>query len=384
MNAERAYLDYNASAPLLPVARAAMLAALDAGGNASSVHGAGRGARAMVETARRQVAGLVGGQAAHVVFTSGATEAANTLLTPDWTMGRAPLRFASLHVCAADHPATLSGGRFPVERRLVYGVNADGIADLGELDRQLSSAGGMALVAVHAANNETGVLQPLPEIAALVRRHGGALVVDAVQAAGRVHLDITGDCGDFFILSAHKLGGPQGAGAIVGVADLMMPVPLLAGGGQERGHRAGTVNVAAIAGFGAACAAAAQALADMPRLAQLRDAVEKAVLSALPDAIIHGRRAPRLANTTFFTLPGIKAETAQIACDLAGVAVSAGSACSSGRVGPSHVLRAMGFSGEEGALRVSVGLATEARDVERFAAVLGDLVRRHGAAKVAA
>ena len=375
----RAYLDHNASAPLLPEARSAMLAALDAGGNASSVHGTGRAARRLVEAARRDVAALVGAAPAHVVFTSGATEAASTLLTPDWRMGRAPLRMSHLYVCAADHPCLLSGGRFAAADMSVFGVDADGIADLAGLEAMLAAhdrAGGLPLVAVHAANNETGVVQPVGEIARIVKAAGGVLVVDAVQAAGRISIDIADGWGDFLILSSHKIGGPQGAGAIVGVADLMMPAPLVRGGGQEKGHRAGTENVAAIAGFGAAARLARQLLPEMAAVAKMRDLLEQGVRELAPDAVFHGQRAPRLANTSFFTLPGIKAETAQIAFDLAGVALSAGSACSSGRVGPSHVLKAMGHDREEGALRVSIGHSTAAGEIEMFRSALASMAGR--------
>lgn len=380
MTARRAYLDFNASAPLIKEARAAMLAALDAGGNASSVHGEGRAARRLVESARRDVAALVGANPAHVVFTSGATEAATTLLTPDWRMGRAPLWMSRLFVCAADHPCLLSGGRFAPSDVSVFGVDQNGIADLVDLEAMLAGhdrTSGLPLVAIHAANNETGVIQPIAEIARIVKAAGGVLVVDAVQAAGRIALDVSVGCGDFLILSSHKIGGPQGAGAFVGVSDLMMPVPLVRGGGQEKGHRAGTENVAAIAGFGAAARIARERLGGMDAVATFRDTLEASIRELVPDATIFGAGAPRLANTTFFTIPGTKAETAQIAFDLAGVALSAGSACSSGRVGPSHVLKAMGFGDNESALRVSIGHSTTRDDIELFRSALADIVARH-------
>ncbi len=379
MTAPRAYLDHNASAPLLPEARAAMLAALDAGGNASSVHGEGRAARRLVEAARRQVAALVGAAPAHVVFTSGATEAASTLLTPDWRMGRSPLRMSRLYVCAADHPCLLSGGRFAPADISVLGVDGDGIADLAALEAMLAAhdrEAGLPLVAIHAANNETGVIQPVAEIARVVKAAGGVLVVDAVQAAGRTPIDISSGWGDFLILSSHKIGGPQGAGAIVGVSDLMMPAPLVRGGGQEKGHRAGTENVAAVVGFGAAADVALARLPEMAAVAALRDMAEAALRELAPGATIYGEGAPRLANTSFFAIPGMKAETVQIAFDLAGVALSAGSACSSGRVGPSHVLKAMGHDGGDGALRVSLGHSTTAEEIAMFRSALAKLVGR--------
>lgn len=382
MKAERAYLDYNASAPLLPAAREAMLAALDIDANPSSVHAEGRAARQVMEAARQAVAALVGARPEHVVFTSGATEAAAMLLTPEWRLGKAPLRMARLIVAASDHPCLRNGGRFPAESVTVLGVDANGLLDLAALEAELSAhdpVRGPVLVAVHAANNETGVIQPIRAIAGIVKARGAVLAVDAVQAAGRVPIDISDGYGDFLILSSHKIGGPKGIGALVGVSDLMMPVPLVAGGGQERGFRAGTENVPGIAGFGAAARAALAGLGETGRLRALRDAIEKAVLDAAPRATIFGCGAERLCNTVFFAVPGMKAETAQIAFDLAGVSVSAGSACSSGKVGGSQVLKAMGVGGEEGALRVSIGPGTTEADIAAFEAALAAHLARRGA-----
>ncbi|MGE0283356.1 MAG: cysteine desulfurase family protein [Rhizobiaceae bacterium] len=379
MAASRAYLDWNASAPLCDAARAAMLAALDVAANPSSVHSEGRRARQMIEEARRQVAGLVGGKAEHVVFTSGATEAAATLLTPGWRMGRSPLRMGRLYVCEADHPCLLNGGRFAPEQISRIGVDENGLLDIDALSAALAAHDrdeGLPLVAVHAVNNETGVIQPLAAIAAIVRQAGGVLVLDAVQAAGRIALDMSASLADYIILSSHKIGGPKGVGAIVAAADLMMPTPLITGGGQEKGHRAGTENLAAITGFGAAAGEAAKRLDSVARIRTLRDRVEAIVQANAPDAVIYGAAAPRVANTSFFALPGIKAETAQIAFDLAGVALSAGSACSSGKVGPSHVLKAMGFGDGAGALRVSVGPTTTEADIGLFKAALVGLLAR--------
>lgn len=375
---ERAhYLDYNASAPLLADARDAMLGALEVDANPSSVHRAGRAARGMVNKARRQLAALVNTRPDHVVFTSGATEAAATLLTPHYTFGRSPLTFSKLYVCAADHPCVLAGGRFARNDVIALPVLASGLVDLEALDEALSGhdkGAGLPLVAIHWANNETGVIQPVTEIAAIVKAKGGVLVVDAVQALGRVPVDLSANCGDYLILSSHKIGGPRGAGALVAQSDLMMPLPLISGGGQERGHRGGTEAVANIAGFGAAAETA-----DPPRFAEcvaMRDAFEAGILEIAPDAVIHGRDVPRLSNTLFFSVPGVKAETAQIAFDLAGLAVSAGSACSSGKVGKSHVLTAMGVEAEEGAIRVSFAPDTSAAAVGRFHDELGKIVAR--------
>jgi cysteine desulfurase len=379
MAAPRAYLDYNASAPLLPEARAAMLAELDVTANPSSVHSEGRAARRIIEEARRDVAALVNAKPEHVVFTSGATEAAATLLSPDWRMGRGAVRMSRLYVCEADHPCLLAGGSFAPDRVTRIGVDAQGVMDLAALKAALESHDrneGLPLVAVHAANNETGVVQPFGRIAALVKAAGGVLVLDAVQAAGRIPLDIAAGCADFLILSSHKIGGPKGVGAIVGASDLMMPKPLIAGGGQEKGHRAGTENLPGIAGFGAAVRHAAENPGRIGAVRAMRDGIEDLILTVAPDAQIFGRTTERLANTVFFAIPGIKAETAQISFDLAGVALSAGSACSSGRVGPSHVLKAMGYADTEGALRVSIGQATTEAEIGRFGAALSDLLAR--------
>lgn len=387
MGKQRAYLDHNASAPLEAAAREAVIDALSVTGNASSVHGGGRKLKAMVNEARRAVAAMVGADPQHVVFTSGATEAANMLLTPDWRIGRSPLRFSRLYVCAADHPCTLSGGRFSPDRVHRFGVDASGLVDLRALADALGKhdrTQGLPLVAVHAANNETGVIQPMAEISSIVKDAGGFLIVDAVQAASRIPIAIQAGWGDFLILSSHKIGGPQGAGAIVGVSDLAMPVPLLTGGGQEKGHRAGTENVAAIAGFGAAAKLVAEKLAAAPAIADLRDRFERAVAGAFPDAEIHGLYAPRLCNTLFFSLPTMKAETAQIAFDLAGIAVSAGSACSSGKVGPSHVLVAMGRGDQATGLRVSIGRETGEAELSAFSEALLRMAAQRSSGRAAA
>lgn len=386
MAASRAYLDWNASAPLNEAARSVMLSALDIAANPSSVHSEGRRARQVVETARRDVAALVGARPEHVFFTSGATEAANTLLTPDWRMGRSPLRMAHLYICEADHPCFLSGGRFAADQVTRIGVDRNGLLDLDTLSAALAGHdrdAGLPLVAVHAVNNETGVIQPLAGVAAIVRQAGGVLVLDAVQAAGRIPLDMAAGLADYLILSAHKIGGPKGVGAIVAAADLMMPAPLITGGGQEKGHRAGTENLAAITGFGAAAVEAAKTLVAIDAVAALRDQIEAIVLARCPEAVIYGAATPRVANTSFFAIPGVKAETAQIAFDLAGVALSAGSACSSGRVGPSHVLKSMGFGDGAGALRVSIGSTTGQTDIALFEAALAGLLARTSKTKAA-
>lgn len=366
----RAYLDHNASAPLRASAREAMLAAFDAG-NPSSVHAEGRAARRVVEDARRAVASLVGGRAEDVVFTASATEAASTLLRPDWREGRARLGFSHLYVCEADHPCLRAGGHFTADQVTRIGVDGDGLLDFDALAECLTRhdrAQGLPLVACHLANNETGVIQDWARLVDLVQERGGRLVLDAVQAAGRIDLKNVG--AHHLILSAHKLGGPKGAGAILSVCDGIAPAPLHVGGGQERGLRAGTENVVAIAGFGAAAREALGEVERMAAVAALRDRFAQTVRACAPGAVFHGEGASRLANTLFFSLPGLKAETAQIGFDLAGVALSAGSACSSGKVGPSHVLRAMGVDDEGGALRVSIGAQTGEAELALFEVAL--------------
>lgn len=379
MAAERAYLDHNASAPLCAAAKAAVVEALDVSANPSSVHSEGRAARRIVEDARRDVAALVGARPEHVVFTSGATEAASTLLAPDWQMGRGAVRLSRLFVSAADHRCVLSGGRFAAEQVEIIGVDGEGVVDLAALGAALGRhdrAAGLPLVAIHAANNETGVIQPFRRIAEMTKAAGGVSVIDAVQAAGRIRLDIAETCADYLILSSHKIGGPKGAGAIIAASDLMMPKALVIGGGQEKGHRAGTENLPAIAGFGAAAREALVGLARMDEVRALRDEIEALLAKADPGIEIFGRGAERLPNTSFFAVPGLKAETAQIAFDLAGVALSAGSACSSGKVGPSHVLKAMGRGDDVGALRVSIGLSTTVGDIALFETALAAILAR--------
>ena len=381
---ERTYLDWNATAPLLPAAREAVLAALDSVGNPSSVHGEGRALRMMVEAARRDVAALVDTAPAHVIFTSGATEAANLVLTPDYRMGRTPLTLGHLYVSEIEHPAIREGGRFARDRVTTIPVSRAGLVDLDALEALLEGhdkAQGLPMVAVMLVNNETGIVQPVKAVARLVRRHGGLLVVDAVQAVGRIPVDIEALDADFLIISSHKLGGPKGAGALLSRGEVLMPAPLVRGGGQEKGHRSGTENPAALAGFAVAARAASSDLAERnARIADLRDALEAGMRTATNDVIIHGADIERVANTCFFSLPGLKSETGQIAFDLEGIALSAGSACSSGKVGQSHVLTAMGFDAALGGLRVSLGAGSTEADVERFLAAFSRVVSRRRAA----
>jgi cysteine desulfurase len=343
------YLDANATEPLRPEARVAMAAALDVTGNPSSVHGAGRAARRIIEDAREALAARYAGRPADLVFTSGGTEA-DALAIHALGTGRRVIIGATEHDAvraAAPHAAIL-----PVDRT--------GVADLDALARMLA-AGPPALVCLMLANNETGTLQPVAEAAALCRRHGARLHVDAVQAAGRIAVDLMTLTADSLAVSSHKLGGPAGAGALLLAPEVSSIAPLIAGGGQERGRRGGTPPVGVIAGF----AAAALASGDAAALAPLRDLVEEAAVAC--GAVVCGAGTARLPNTSCVALPGVRADAQVIALDLAGVAVSAGAACSSGKVAASHVLAAMGLGSLAGqAIRVSLPWNATAADVAAF------------------
>jgi len=361
---DRVYLDWNATTPLRPEARQAMAAAWEVAGNPSSVHAEGRQARRLVEDARAAVAAAIGGRPQDVVFTSGGTEANALALTPGLRRGAGdPVR--RLLVSAIEHPSVLSGGRFSPEAIGTVRVTGSGLVDTCHL-RTLLAAGEPALVSVMLANNETGALQPVGEVADIVHEAGGLLHVDAIQALGKIPFDIKSLRADLITFSAHKVGGPKGVGALVLAEETQGLEPLLRGGGQELGRRAGTENVAGIAAFGAATTAAMAALAgDISRLHALRERLENG-LQQTPGMIVFSAEVPRLPNTTLFTVPGLKAETAVIGFDLGGIAVSSGSACSSGKVQPSHVLAAMGFGKElaQGAVRLSMGWSTSEADID--------------------
>jgi cysteine desulfurase len=367
----RIYLDYNATAPIRPEVVDEVVRALQLSGNASSVHAEGRAARAEIERARERVADLVGAKAKNVIFTSGGTEASNTVLSPSFhRLGEAGA--TRLLVGATEHPCGLNGHRFAPESAESLAVDAAGIVKLEWLKGYLERAGSeRVLVSVQLANNETGVLQPIAEIARLVRRHGGLTHTDAVQAVGKVPVDMAALEIDALTLSAHKIGGPKGVGALVVASDqLEVADRLMRGGGQEKGHRAGTENVPAIVGFGkAAELAKAELDHEAARLGALRDEAQAHLRRVAPDAVIIAGEVRRLPNTFAFAIPGLKAETALIAFDLEGIALSSGSACSSGKVRRSHVLDAMGVDPAlaEGVLRVSLGWKTVKEDVIRFA-----------------
>lgn len=354
----RVYLDHNATTPLRPEAMAAIEAALRLVGNASSVHAEGRLVRRTIEDARERVAALVGASPAQVVFTSGGTEA-NTLALLG--CGRRRVLFSAIEH-ASVRRAVGEEARIPVD--------GDGIVRLDVLEALLA-ADEPAVVSVMFANNETGVIQPIAEVAAICRRHRALLHSDAVQAAGKVAIDMDELGIHLLSLSAHKLGGPAGCGALIVHSSVALGA-LQRGGGQERGRRAGTENVLGIAGFGAA-AEKVGALADSGRLALLRDRLERRLLDLCPEAQVFGATAPRLPNTSCIAMPRVAAETQVIAFDLAGIAVSAGAACSSGKVARSDVLSAMGVGDDlaSSAIRISLGWTNGEADVERFLEVWG-------------
>ncbi|XSG82758.1 MAG: cysteine desulfurase family protein [Methyloligella sp. ZOD6] len=368
----RSYLDYNATAPLRPAVREAMIESLDLCGNPSSVHCEGRDARAAVEKARAQVAALVGVEPNQVVFTSGGSEA-NASAMGLRRRGETPAAF----VTAVEHPSVMTCGG---DRAEMLPVTEHGVLDLQALAKSVDEAHlqseAVPLFSVMAANNETGVLQPVAEAAEIVHGSGGLLHTDAVQAAGKIKLDFASTAADLMSLSAHKLGGPKGIGALI-LRDGLKIEPLITGGAQETRRRAGTENVAAIVGFGVAAELAAETLmAETVR--DLKDRLEGEALAAVPQTVIFGAGVERLPNTICLAVPGTKAETLVIGLDLAGFAVSSGSACSSGKVERSHVLEAMGVKPKlaDGAIRVSLGWDTEETDIERFLSAWTALVKR--------
>ncbi len=378
------YLDHNASSPLRAEAGEAMACA--PAGNASSVHGAGRAARATIEQARESVAALVGARTADVIFTSGGTEAnAFALWGAVHGAADADARITRLFVSAVEHESVLANAAALAERvaglRLeTIPVTRDGVADIDALRVMLREGKGRSLIALMAANNETGVLQPADEAAALARESGALLFVDGVQAAGKIAVPL----GDYVSLSAHKIGGPQGARAQIQRAGAPV-APQRLGGGQEPRRRAGPAKVLALAGFGAVAEIAVRELPEVSRIAVLRDRFEAGLKRLAPDAEIFGAEAPRLVNTSNFALQGVLAETALMALDLDGVMMSSGAACSSGKVTPSHVLRAMGVGDELSrcAMRASLGWNSTGADVDAALESISKLlarVRRRAAA----
>ena len=362
---KRIYLDYNATAPIRPEVISSASDAMRFVGNASSIHGFGREARKIVEDARAEVAALVKVRSAQVIFNGGATEGNNTVLSG--------YRDKNILISAIEHPSIIEAA--PNARKIP--VTQDGTVDLAELETMLN-ASPADLVCVQLVNSETGVIQPVAEIAALLKHRGARLHCDAVQAAGRIDLDFKTLGCDTLSLSAHKFGGPQGVGAIIFREGLQLP-KLLRGGGQEKRQRAGTENVAGIAGFGTAAKLAALELAHYrTQTKALQTKLESGLKKIANDLIIAGENAPRVTNTTCAILPGVSAETALMAMDLEGVAVSSGSACSSGTFKPSHVLESMGYGepGAKSALRFSYGWATTANEIDEALAAYERVITR--------
>ncbi|MEW6090659.1 MAG: cysteine desulfurase family protein [Pseudomonadota bacterium] len=365
MTARRVYMDHNATSPLRPEARAAVIAALDVLGNPSSVHAEGRAARGLIEKARGEVARLAGAKPAEVIFTSGGTEAARMA----FHAAKAAQGVTRLIVSAVEHEAvraSAGASGLPVS---VLPVDREGRAELGALKALLEGGEGKALVALMLANNETGVIQPVVEAARLAHEAGALLLCDAIQAAGKIPLDFAGLGADMMLLAGHKLGAPLGTGALV-IREGLPFAAQAVGGGQEMRRRAGSENVSGIAGFGAAASAALAGLRDFAALTRLRDRLEAEIAANAPDAVFFGQKADRLANTCYVAAPGLDAETLLMALDLDGIAVSAGAACSSGKVGAPRVLEAMGVPAalSKGAIRVSLGWTSEESDVDRFVA----------------
>ena len=380
MERERAYLDHNATSAVKPeVAQAVARALVELPGNPSSIHREGRAARAAIEAARARVAGLVGAAASRVAFTSGGTEASNAVLSGALRRRGLPAP-TRLLIGATEHPCGLQGHGFTPDATEILPVDADGVLRLDVLEARLATLAGegvTALVSVQAANNETGVVQPLARVAALTCQHGALLHTDAVQAAGRISIGRNIFVADAVTLSGHKLGGPKGVGAIVLGEGAGLEPAFIRGGGQEARLRAGTENLPGIVGFGLAAELAIAALPEEAvRLAALRDGIAAGVRARAPEAVVFGEGAERLPNTLCFAVPGLKAETALIALDLDGVAVSSGAACASGKVSRSGVLAAMGVESalSAGALRVSLGWNSRQGDGERFLAAFDRLV----------
>ena len=353
------YLDYNATAPIKPEVVTAVSETMMLAGNPSSVHGFGRDVRKRIEDAREQIAALIGCSPPELVFTAGGTEANNTALSG---AGR-----RVLIVSAIEHPAVLRTAEAVAGEHIVLPVDGEGLLDMASLDKALAAHGPEALVSIMLANNETGVIQPVAEIAARATAAGALVHCDAVQAPGRIPVSFAGLGVDMMSIAAHKFAGPKGIGALIVRSGLEI-APLIHGGGQERGLRGGTENAAGIVGFGTAAQLAQGDLARAGQIAALRDRLEARLRETEPDVVIFSEGASRLPNTSCLTMPGVQSETQVMGLDLAGVAVSAGSACSSGKVEPSHVLRALGAADAVGgcAIRVSMGWATTEEETERF------------------
>lgn len=373
MTCSRTYLDHNATSPLRPEAKEAMLAVLDHPSNASSVHAEGRNARAILEIARDQLAAALGCKRDMITFTSGGTEANNLAIKG--------VQVDQLVLSAIEHPCVAEAAKATGKPVTTVRVNGNGIIDLEALDEALADAEGTSLVSVMLANNETGAIQPVAAVAEIAARHNALVHCDAVQAVGKIPVRWPLLGIDMLTVTAHKFGGPQGAGALV-VREGLEIAASTHGGGQELRRRPGTENVAAIAGLGAAVAVASRLESDFK---QLRDRLESALQAKAPDLTVFAAGAERLPNTCCFAIEGMAADTTLIAADLEGIAVSSGSACSSGKVAASPVLAAMGVAPDlaQCAIRVSLGWNTTKDDVDRFIDVWHRLIERHHARSAA-
>ncbi len=371
------YLDYNATARVRPEVIETVAQVMSEVGNASSVHEPGRRARVVVEDAREAIAALVGAEAENVIFTSGGTEADNLALK-----GVGDRR---LMVSSVEHGAVLAPAMLRDAGAVILPVDGEGRVLLDGLEAALQAADKPVLVSVMLANNETGVIEPVAEIAGIAHRHGALVHCDGVQAAGKIPLDIQALDVDMMSLSAHKIGGPQGIGALVLRQDMDLAAEIV-GGGQEKGRRSGTENVAGAAGYGRAAELAREGLDRFAGLASLRDDIERRLAKIESARRVYGGAAPRLPNTTCVSMPGVRSDLQVMAFDLAHVAISAGSACSSGKIAASHVLEAMGIDEDEAmtAVRVSLGWASTAADVDRFVEVWREIHDRPGATADAA
>lgn len=362
-------MDYNATAPIRSSVIEMVAAAMQTVGNPSSVHTAGRSARRMVEDARTKVAALAGCRSRDVTFCSGGTEASNAVIRGSGA--------ASTIVSAIEHDCGFAAAKLAGVPSYTLGVSTNGLVDLEQLRRLLAEVPAPALVSVMLANNETGALQPVREIADIAHEFGARVHTDAVQAAGKISLDFSALGADYLTLSSHKIGGPQGVGAVI-TAPTAPLAPLIAGGGQELGRRSGTENVAGIAGFGVAAIEAMDDLADSKRIEAMRDRFEAAVSDHANTVHFIGREAPRTANTSCVAMPGVKGETQVMHFDLNGICLSSGSACSSGKVKVSHVLSAMGYDDEtaDASIRVSLGRLSTDSDIDRLIAAWKSLYDR--------
>jgi cysteine desulfurase len=374
---QRIYLDHNASSPLRPEARLALIKALEAPTNPSSVHHEGRSAKGILEESRRIFASGLCTHPKNITFTSGATEAANFVLSPSLRLKGAATSVEILLIAAGEHHAVLKGHRFLTDNTVILPLTKDGLISLDQLKETLARLNGKrAMLALQVVNNETGVIQPINEASLIVKEHGGIVISDATQAIGR--MPVSFDClkTDILFFSSHKIGGPLGAGVLAYSSDSYdLQEKLLLGGGQEFGRRAGTENIPAIAGFAAAYTVAqSQIDREVKRLGRLRQELETKLVKTIPEIIIFSQLAPRAANTVAFAIPDVSAQTLLMALDLAGVSLSTGSACSSGKVNSSHVLEAMGTT-EKMALRVSMGWSTCDQDIEVFGTILENVVR---------